>query len=167
MVICIFLKFRMVNVFETLQTLLTVKMNIFQMKISNEITLLLILICSFIKFKVFISLPTSFHGPLSYKNALQSVNWLCHWSQFNWVKQTDNTVSVQWGFTVYIYMPLMSRSQRTTLNNRRPLANMATWRYDVMLPRSNQRKVWQTNRQTEPCIFMHLIHYLTLMDFCH
>ena len=59
MVICIFFKFRMVKVFKTLQILSIVKMNIFQMKISNKITLLLILICSFINFKVLVSLPAN------------------------------------------------------------------------------------------------------------
>ena len=40
MVIYIFLKFGMVKVFETLQIVSNVKINIFQMKIVNEITLL-------------------------------------------------------------------------------------------------------------------------------
>ena len=39
------------------------KINIFQIKIFNEITLLLFMIYSFIKFKVLVSLPNSFHGP--------------------------------------------------------------------------------------------------------
>ena len=64
----------MVKVFETLQTLSNKKMNIFQIKILNEITLLLFLTCSFIKFKALVSLPTSFHGLLSYENVLQLVN---------------------------------------------------------------------------------------------
>ena len=71
MVICIFLKFGMVKVFETLQTVSNVKMNIFQMKIFNEITLLLFIICIFIKFKELVSLPKRFHDPLSYDNVLQ------------------------------------------------------------------------------------------------
>ena len=71
MVIYIFLKIGMVKVFETLQTVSNVKMNIFQMKIFNEITLLLFIIYSFIKFKVLVSLPKSFHGPLGSENALQ------------------------------------------------------------------------------------------------
>ena len=50
----------MVKVFETLQTVLNVKMNIFQLKIFCEITLLLFIICSFIKFKVLVCLPKSF-----------------------------------------------------------------------------------------------------------
>ena len=103
MVIYIFLKFGMVKVSETLQTVSYVKMNIFQIKLLNEITLLLFLIYSFIKFEVSVSLPKSFHGPLDYDNVLQLANWPCYWSQFNWVKQTDNTASVQWGFTVYIF----------------------------------------------------------------
>ena len=103
MVIYIFLKFGMVKVFETLQTVSNVKMNIFQVKIFNEITLLLFIIYSFIKFKVSVSLPKNFHGPLVCDNALQLANWPCYWSQLNWVKDTDNIASVQWGFTVYIF----------------------------------------------------------------
>ena len=45
----------MVKVFEILQTVSCVKMNIFQMKIFNEISLFLI--NNFIKFEVFVSLP--------------------------------------------------------------------------------------------------------------
>ena len=86
-----------------LQTVSNVKMNIFQMKIFDKITLHLFIIYSFIKFKVLGSLPKSFHGPLGFVNALQLVNWPFYWSQFNWVKQTDNTASVQWCFTVYIF----------------------------------------------------------------
>ena len=100
MVIYIFLKFGMVKVFETLQTVSNLKINIFQMKIFNEITLFLFIINNFIKFKVLVSLPKIFHGPLGYKNVLQLANWPYYWSQFNWVKQIDNTASVQWGFTV-------------------------------------------------------------------
>ena len=48
------------------------KMNIFQIKIFNEITLLLFMIYSFIKFKVLVSLPNSFHGPLGMK---MHCNW--------------------------------------------------------------------------------------------
>ena len=62
MVIFIFLKFWMVKLFETLQTISNMKMNIFQIKIFNEITLLPFMIYSFIKFKVLGSLPKSFHG---------------------------------------------------------------------------------------------------------
>ena len=103
MVIYIFLKFGMMKVFETLQTVSNVKMNIFQMKIFNEITLLLFKIYSFNKFKVLVSFPKMVHGPLVCDNVLQLANWPCYWSQFNWVKETDNTASVQWGFTVYIF----------------------------------------------------------------
>ena len=71
MIFYIFLKFGMVKVFETLQTVSNIKMNIFQMKIFNAITLLLFIIYSFIKFKVLISLPKSFHGPLVCDKALQ------------------------------------------------------------------------------------------------
>ena len=46
MVIYIFLKFGMVKVFKTSQTVSYVKINIFQMKIFNEITLLLFMIYS-------------------------------------------------------------------------------------------------------------------------
>ena len=74
MVIYIFLKFEMVKVFETLQTVPNVKMNIFQMKIFNGITLLLFIIYSFIKIKVLVSLPKNFHGPLACNNALQLAN---------------------------------------------------------------------------------------------
>ena len=64
----------MVKVFETLQTLLNVKINIFQMKIFNEITLFLFIIYSFIKFKVLVCLPKSLHGPLGCENVLQLAN---------------------------------------------------------------------------------------------
>ena len=74
MVIYIFLKFGMVKVFETLQTVSNVKMNIFQMKIFNEITLLLLIMYSFIKFKVLVNLPKSFHGPFVCDNVLQFTN---------------------------------------------------------------------------------------------
>ena len=74
MVIYIFLKFGMVKVFETLQTISNVKINIFQMKIFYEITLLLFIIYSFVKFKVLVSLPKRFHGPLSCDNVLQLAN---------------------------------------------------------------------------------------------
>ena len=52
MVMFIFLKFGMVKVFEILHIVSNVKMNIFQMKIFNEITLLLFIIYFFIKFQV-------------------------------------------------------------------------------------------------------------------
>ena len=45
--------------FESLQTVSNAKMNIFQMKIFNEITLILFIIYSFIKFKVLASIPKS------------------------------------------------------------------------------------------------------------
>ena len=64
MIIFIFLKFGMVKLFETLQIISNMKMNIFQVKLFNEITLLLFMIYSFIKFKILVSLPKSFHGPL-------------------------------------------------------------------------------------------------------
>ena len=54
----------MVKLFETLQTISNMKMNIFHRKVFNEITPLLFMIYSFIKFKVLVSLPKSFHGPL-------------------------------------------------------------------------------------------------------
>ena len=97
MVIFIFLKFGTVKLFETLQTVSKGKMNIF-----HEITILLFITYSFIEFKILISVPKSFHGDLDHENVLQLANWPCYWSQFNWVKQTDNTASVQWGFTVDI-----------------------------------------------------------------
>ena len=74
MVIYIYLKFGMVKVFETLRTVSNVEMNIFEIQIFNEITLLLFRIYSFIKFKVLISLPKSFNGPLSCENVLQLAN---------------------------------------------------------------------------------------------
>ena len=43
MVIYIFLKFGMVKVSQTLQTVSNVKMNIFQIKIFDEVTLLLVI----------------------------------------------------------------------------------------------------------------------------
>ena len=45
------------EIFKTLQTVSNVKMNIFQMKIFNWIIILLFVIYSFIKSKVFVSLP--------------------------------------------------------------------------------------------------------------
>ena len=45
---------------------------------------------SSIKFKVLVSPSKSFHGPFVSNNVLQSANW----SQFNCVKETDNTASV-------------------------------------------------------------------------
>ena len=65
MVIYIVLKFGMVKVFETSQTVSNMKMNIFQMKIFDNITLYLFIIYSFIKFKVLISLPKSFQVHLA------------------------------------------------------------------------------------------------------
>ena len=64
----------MVKIFETLQIVSNMKMHIFQMKIFNKIILLLFIIYSFIKFKVLVSLPKSFHGPLICDNVLQLVN---------------------------------------------------------------------------------------------
>ena len=72
MVIYIFLKFGMVKLFETLQTISNMKMNIFQIKIFDEITLLLFMIYSFIKFKVLVSLPKSFYGLLGMR---MHCNW--------------------------------------------------------------------------------------------
>ena len=60
----------MVIVFKTSHTVLNVKINIFQMKIFDMITFFLFVIYSFIKFKVLVSLPKSFHGPLGYENVL-------------------------------------------------------------------------------------------------
>ena len=74
MVIYIFLKFGMVKVFKTSQTVSNVKMNIFQMKIFYKITLHLFIIYSFVKFKILVSLPKSCHGPFGYENALQLAN---------------------------------------------------------------------------------------------
>ena len=74
MVMYIFLKFGMVKVFKTSQTVSNVEINILQMKIFDKITLLLFIIDVFIKFKVLVSLPKSFHGPLGYQNVLQLAN---------------------------------------------------------------------------------------------
>ena len=60
-------------------------------------------IYSFIKFKVLVSLPKSFHCPFNYENALQLVYWAYYWSQFNWVKQADNT-SVHWVLTCLLFV---------------------------------------------------------------
>ena len=68
MVIFIFLKFGMVK-FKS-----NVKMNIFRIKIFNEITLLLFIIYSFIKLKVLVNIPESFLGPLDCGNVLQLAN---------------------------------------------------------------------------------------------
>ena len=68
MVIFIFLKFGMVKVFETLQTISNMKMNIFQIKISHKITLLLFMIYSFIKFKVLV---------VSLKVSMVHLAWEC------------------------------------------------------------------------------------------
>ena len=74
MVIFIFLKLGMVKLFETLHTVSNVKINIFQIKLFYEITLLLFIIYIFIKFKVLGSLPKSFNGPLGCDNVLQLAN---------------------------------------------------------------------------------------------
>ena len=60
------------KVFEILHTVSNMKMNIFQMKIFNEITLLLFIINSFIKFEVLVSLPKNVHGPLG-------MRMYCNW----------------------------------------------------------------------------------------
>ena len=60
MVIYIFLKFQMVKIFEILQTVSNVKMNIFQIKILNEFTLLLFKIYSLIKFDQIWKFPYKF-----------------------------------------------------------------------------------------------------------
>ena len=74
MVIFIFLKFGMVKLFETLQTISNMKMNIFQIKIFNETTLLLLIIYSFIKFKILVSLPKHLPWSTWQENALQLAN---------------------------------------------------------------------------------------------
>ena len=51
-----------------------VKMNIFQLKIFNEITLFLFVVYSFIKFKLLVSFPNSFLGLPGCENALQLAN---------------------------------------------------------------------------------------------
>ena len=62
------------EIFETSHTVSNVKRNIFQMKIFDKITLHPLTIYSFIKLKVLLSLPKSFHGPLGFVNALQLAN---------------------------------------------------------------------------------------------
>ena len=62
----------MVKLFESLQTISNMKMNIFQIKIFNEIILLLLMIDSFITFKILVSLPKNFHGPLGMR---MDCNW--------------------------------------------------------------------------------------------
>ena len=64
----------MVKLFETLQIVSNVKMNVFQIQMLNMITLLLFIIYSFSKFKVLVNLPKSFYGPLGWENALQLAN---------------------------------------------------------------------------------------------
>ena len=84
----------------------------------KEITLLLFKIYSFIELKVLLSLPKFFHGPLDYENALQLAHWPCYWSLINWVKQAENTVSVQWSLTVCILsVNSCHGSKKTTLNH--------------------------------------------------
>ena len=72
MVIFIFLKFGMVKLFETLQTISNMKMNIFQIKTFNEITFLIFMIYSFIKFKVLLCLPKGFLDPFGMR---MHCNW--------------------------------------------------------------------------------------------
>ena len=74
MVIFIFLKLGMVKLFETLHAVSNVKINSFQIKIFNEITLLLFIINRFTKYKLLLSLPKSINGPLGCDNVLQLVN---------------------------------------------------------------------------------------------
>ena len=50
----------------------------------------------FCKLKVLLTLPTSFHGPLDYRNALQLTYWSYNWSRLNWVEQADSTTSAWW-----------------------------------------------------------------------
>ena len=83
MVIIIFLEFGMVKLFETLQTISNMIMNIFQIKIFNEITLLLFMIYSFIKFKVLVCLPKTFHG-------LLGMRMLCNWPTDHAIDHSSN-----------------------------------------------------------------------------
>ena len=67
MVVFIFLKFGMVKFYKPLQTVSKVKkITIFQIKIFNDITPLLLIIYSFVNFKVLVSLPESFRDTLGY-----------------------------------------------------------------------------------------------------
>ena len=93
-------------------------MNIFQMKILDNIILLPFIIYSFIKFKVLVSLPKSLHGPLGFKNA-------CNWSTDHAIDHSSiglNRLTIQLVFNevsllhfLREHMALTSRSQRTTL----------------------------------------------------
>ena len=117
MVIFIFLKFGMMKVGETLQTLSNVKMIVFQIKILNKITLLLFIIDSFIKFKVKISLTKGFHGPLGY-----SMRMYCNWPTDHDAIDHSSTglnrltiASVHCLHFLGEHMALTSRFERTTL----------------------------------------------------
>ena len=55
-----FLIFGMLKLIETLHIVSSVKKNIFQVKIFEEIALFLFVIYSFIKFKLLLNLPKSF-----------------------------------------------------------------------------------------------------------
>ena len=120
MVIFIFLKFGMgVKLFETLQTISNMKINIFQIKIFNGITLLLFMIYSFIKFKVLVSLPKSFHGPFG-------MRMHCYWPIEHAIDHSSiglKRLTIQPVFnevSLFTFSKethgLTSRSQRTTLN---------------------------------------------------
>ena len=119
MVIYIFLKFGMVKLFETLQTISNIKMNIFQRKIFNEITLLLFMIYSFIKFKVLVSLPKSFHCPLGMRMHWPTDHAIDHSSIE--LKRQYSQCSMRFHCLHFLreHMALTSQSQRTTLNPRK------------------------------------------------
>ena len=95
-------------------------MNIFQRKIFNEITLLLFMIYSFIKFKVLVSLPKSFLGPLG-------MRMHCNWPTDRAIDHSSiglKRLTIQPVFNevspftfLREHMALKSRSQRTTLSN--------------------------------------------------
>ena len=95
-----FFKFWMVEPLETLQTVLNVKIKYIADK--NIWWDYCHSIYSFINFKVLVGLPKSFQCPFTYENALHLVYWACYWSQFNWVKQADNT-SVHWVVTCFAF----------------------------------------------------------------
>ena len=73
------------------------KINIFQMKIFQKITLFLFLIYSFVAQNVLVSLPKSFHGPFDNENALPLAHWPFYWS----IGIIQPVLNETWLFTIY------------------------------------------------------------------
>ena len=133
MVIFIFLKFGMVKLFETLQTITDMKINIFQTKIFNEITLLLFMIYNFIKFKVLVSLPKSFHGPLG-------MRMHCNWP-------TDHAIDhSSIGLKRLIIQPVFNELLLFTFSD-------GTHGFDVMVPKNYLNMIVETKRISLSRIF--------------